>query len=394
MLGLSLAYLRDRWLNSALNAALLALGIATITALILFDGAMRERLARDARGIDLVVGAKGSPMQLILSAIYHLDVPTGNIPAGAAAELARHPMVAKVMPLALGDSVSGFRIVGTETSYPTHYGAELSEGRYWRGAFEATLGAEAARRLGLGIGDTFVGSHGLAAGGPRHGGEVYEVVGVLKPSGSVLDRLVLTAVESVWEVHGAMHSAQDNDEEEGEITVLLVTYRTPLAAVRLPRQVNAKSALQAAAPAFEMARLFALVGAGVDTIRGFGLLLVATAALGVFIALTGAMRERRYDIAVMRSLGASRGAVLAQVLSEGLILTLAGTALGLALGHAAAEVLSRILPEARAMGLGGGVFETAEFYLIALAVAVGLLAAALPAAQAYRTDVAATLAAR
>ena len=416
---LSLAYIRARALNSLLNVLLLAIGVATITALILFSAQMRDRLARDARGIDLVVGAKGSPMQLILSSIYHVDVPTGNIPLAEANALARHPMVAAAIPLALGDNAAGFRIVGTVPDYPAHYGATVSDGRLWQAPFEASIGAEVARATGWGSGAMFVGSHGLAGTDFMHGDDPYRVVGVLARTGTVIDRLVLTSIESVWQVHDVAHpepkadahagdeepdGEADHDHAHGEedhadhdgreITALLVRYNTPLAAVRMPREINSRSALQAASPALETARLLALVGAGLDTLRGFGLLLIASAALGVFIALYNATQQRRYDLAVMRSLGASPARLMGQVLLEAILLAAAGTAIGLAAGHAVTELLGRLLPEAAAMGLTGLTWEPEEFLIVLLVLAVGIVAALLPALRVYRTDVAKTLATR
>ncbi len=422
LFALSLAYLRARALNAALNILLLALGVATIVLLILFSAQLEERLVRDARGIDLVIGAKGSPLQLILSSIYHIDFPTGNIALEEARRWGEHPLVEATIPLALGDNVAGFRIVGTEHGYAEHYGAELGAGRLWQAPFEATLGAAVARRTGLALGDRFVGSHGLAGGGPAHEEHPYTVVGILEPSASVLDRLILTAIESVWEAHGIAHEEHEHDghdeehehddeehehddehppalgpggtERPLEITALLLRYRSPLGAVQLPRLVNQESALQAASPALESARLLVLIGIGLDMVRAFGLLLVASAGLGVLIALSNAMQERRYDLAVMRTLGASRRTLFAEPLLEGLILAAGGALFGLLLGHGVAELLGRLLPAGRDMGLTGLAWRTEELYLVALALGVGLLAALIPAIQAYRTDIAATLASR
>lgn len=436
LLGLSLAYIRARALNAALNLLLLALGVGTIVLLLLFSTQLEDRLTRDARGFDLVIGAKGSPLQLILSSIYQVDFPTGNIPLAEVARWRRHPLVESAIPLAMGDNVAGFRILGTEHAYVEHYGAEVADGRLWQKPFEATLGATAAAATGLGVGDRFVGSHGIAGGGAVHGEHPYTVVGVLEPTASVLDRLVLTPIESVWEVHGieagghqhqqdapagAAHepdpgaaAAEHEHEETGgdgthheeaasgpaepvrplEVTALLLRYRSPLGAVQIPRMVNQESALQAASPAFETTRLLSLVGVGVDTLRGFGLLLIATAGLSVFIALSNAMQERRYDLAVMRMLGASQRQLFTQPLLEGLLLAGGGALLGLFLGHVVAEVLGRLLPEARDMGLSGLTWLPEELYVLAVALVVGLLAALLPALQAYRTDIAAVLASR
>lgn len=421
LLGLSLAYIRARALNAALNLVLLALGVGTIVLLLLFSSQLEHRLTRDARGIDLVIGAKGSPLQLVLSSVYQVDFPTGNIPLAEAERWAAHPLVAEAIPLALGDSLAGFRIVGTEHAYAAHYGAELAQGRLWEAPFEATLGATVAARTGLRPGDRFVSSHGLAGGGPAHAEHAYTVVGVFDPTASVLDRLALTPIDSVWLAHGMgahhddpNHEETEHEEDEGhhdegahgagdatapgspvrplEVTALLVRYTSPVAAVQLPMLVNQESALQAASPAVETTRLLSLVGVGIDTLRGFGLLLMATAGLSVFIALSNAMQERRYDLAVMRTLGASRRTLFAQPLLEGLILAGGGAILGIALGHGVAEALGRLLPEAENLGLSGRLWLPEEMYVIALALVVGLLSALIPAVQAYRTDIAALLA--
>lgn len=395
----SLGYLRARALNTGLNILLLALGVATIALLLLATQQIEERLQRDARGIDLVIGAKGSPMQIILSSIYHLDVPTGNISYKQAREIAQHRAVKSVIPLALGDSYRGLRIVGTNHDYLAHYGARLAAGRLWEKPLEVVLGAEAAARSGHAIGAQFAGAHGLGEGGEAHDEHKYEVVGVLAPSGSVLDRLVLTSVESVWAVHAGHHDIHDitdiasrMSDEEKEYTALLVQYASPLAAAILPRYVNNNSDMQAASPAYETARLFSIIGVGVDVLRGFALVLILSAALSVFIALYNALSERRYDLAIMRTLGASPAALMRLMLFEGLLLAALGGALGIVLGHALAEVLGWVLREAQQIEITGWAWVNAEWGLIALALGVGVAAALLPAWRAYRTDIAGTLA--
>jgi putative ABC transport system permease protein len=395
----SLGYLRARPLNTGLNILLLALGVATIALLLLATQQIEERLQRDARGIDLVIGAKGSPMQIILSSIYHLDVPTGNISYKQAREIAQHRAVKSVIPLALGDSYRGLRIVGTNHDYLAHYGARLAAGRLWEKPLQVVLGAEAAARTGHAIGAQFAGAHGLGDGGEAHDEHKYQVVGVLAPSGSVLDRLVLTSVESVWAMHAGHHDITDitdiasrMSDDEKEYTALLVQYASPLAAAILPRYVNNNSDMQAASPAYETARLFSIIGVGVDVLRGFALVLILSAALSVFIALYNALSERRYDLAIMRTLGASPATLMMLMLFEGLLLAALGGALGIVLGHALAEVLGWMLREAQQIEITGWAWVDAEWGLIALALGVGVAAALLPAWRAYRTDIAGTLA--
>jgi len=395
----SLGYMRERPLATGLNLLLLALGVATITVMLLVTAQVEERLQRDVRGIDLVVGAKGSPMQLILSAVFHLDAPTGNISLSAAHEVAKHPMVRQAIPIALGDSYRGFRIVGTNRDYPALYGARAATGRLWETPLEAVIGAEVAQVTGLAVGKQFTGAHGLEGGGDVHETSPYVVVGVLAPGAGLLDRLVLTSVESVWAVHQHGGPGDDPqklidamDDEEKELTALLLRYASPLAAVSLPRFVNATPQLQAASPAFESARLFRMLGVGVEVLRAFGLVLVLASALSVFIALWNALEDRRYDLAVMRMLGASPSRLLSLMLIESLMLAGAGAAAGLVLGHGLTAAMGEVLRETRQMGVSGAVFLVDELWLVALVLGTGALAASLPAWRATRIDVAAVLA--
>jgi len=382
MLGLAWAYLASRPLLSALHALLLALGVATVSFLMLFTAQTEDRLARDMKPVDLVIGAKGSPLQIILSSVFHVDVPTGNIPLAQAQSVARNPMVAAATPLALGDSFHGFRIVGTDRSFLELYSARFAQGAAFAGEMEAVLGAEVARRSGLAVGASFAGTHGLAEAGTAHEGHPYKVVGILEPSGGVLDRLVLTPVESVWHVHEEHGSATAG----GEITALLIRYRTPLAAAMLPRQVNATTVLQAASPAYEAARLMNLVGVGADTLAAFAAVLMASAALSMFIALNSALQERRYDLALLRTLGAHPADLFALVVAEGVTLVVAGVILGLALGHGSVEALGRSLARSSQWPVTGLAWASGETWLVLGVLAAGFATCLVPAIQAYRRD--------
>ncbi len=384
--SLCAASLRSQMLPCALTVILLALGLGTVVSALLIASGLESRLLRDARGIDAVVGAKGSPMQLVLSTVFHVDEPTGNIALQEARAIATHPLVAAAIPLALGDSFGGARIVGTTPEYVAHFSGALRAGRLWEGPAQAVLGSAVAERTGLTVGATIVGSHGFGGGFLLHEQSPLEVVGVLAPSDTVLDRLVLTAVESVWAAHGHF------GEEGAEITALLVRYRSPIAAVTFPQAVNAGSTTQAASPARELTRLLAFVGVGLDVLHAFSAVLVLAAALSLFVALYRALEDQQHDLAVMRCLGASRARVLGHVLGQGVVLGVAGLAGGLALGHLAAAGVGAWLRRAQELPFSAAPWHEGELALVAGTFGVAILAALLPAWRAYRLDISRLLA--
>ena len=391
-IALAFRYLWSRPLAALLNLLLLTLGLASITFVLLASEQIDRAFERDLAGIDLVVGAKGSPMQLILAGVFHIDVPPGNIRLDDVQALARRPEVAKLIPLSLGDAFRGYRIVGTTPDYPAHYRVALAQGQAWAQPMEAVLGAQVAQATGIKPGDSFTGSHGLGAGGHEHGNDPYRVTGVLTPCGCVLDRLILTATESVWQVHEKTMAADEEDRKalqaEREVTIALVTYKSPLAAVSFPRWVNSATDMQAAAPAVEVSRLLRMLGVGSEVLRGVGAVLLLTAGLSVFIAFWTAVRERRADLAMLRMLGATPAKVAALLLCEALWLAFLASVLGLAAGHGLTALVGYLLEAQRSLPMTGRLWVPAEAWIPGAAVAVATLAALIPVVSAYRVDVA------
>lgn len=390
-LSLSWRYLWSRPLAAGLNLLLLTLGLASITLLLLVSHQINAAFERDLAGVDVVVGAKGSPMQLILSGVFHLDVPTGNVPLAAIKALQTHPQVAQLIPISLGDSFRGFRIVGTTPDYISHYNVPLAQGALWTKPMQAVVGAQVAARSGLKLGDTFAGTHGLGNTGEVHGQTPYTVVGVLAASGSVLDRLVITATESVWKVHETDTALDEDDqkilEEEREVTLALIQYKTPLAAVTFPRFINTTTEMQAAAPALEITRLLSMIGVGTNVMKALASVLLLTAALSVFIALWSAVRERRADLALLRMLGAPPRRVAGLLLCEALWLALLATLLGLGAGQALVALIGWALQLEQSVLIGGLVWPAELAVVPVLALAVAVLSALLPAWEAYRVSV-------
>jgi putative ABC transport system permease protein len=402
ILTIAWSYLRNKALNTTLNLILLALGVGMIVFLMLVQKQIEEKFTNDVKGIKMVVGAKGSPLQLILCNVYHIDNPTGNIPLEEANQIANNRRwVKKSIPLALGDSHEGFRIVGTNHDFPAHYSAKIAEGKLWSDTMEVTLGAEVARKLKMKVGDTFYGAHGLVKDkeAMKHDEDAFKVVGILAPTNSVEDRVILTSIESVWAVHGDKKKPQSDTtdsteviEKPKEITALLITqYTNPLAALQLPRMVNTQTSMQAASPAIEVTRMFDLLGVGEQVLRIFAYILIFIASLSVFIALLNALKERRYDLALMRALGGSRTVIFSQIILEGVLLAGLGTLIGMCLGHGAVEIISTWESVSDKVQITGWLFLSAEWGIMALMLGVGVLASLLPALQVYRLDIAKTL---
>jgi len=421
MLRLSWANLKADRLSTALSIMLLAIGVGMVGFVLVAGGQMQDRFNRDIRGIDMVVGAKGSPLQLILSAVYQMDSPTGNIPLSEVKKLQRNPLILHSIPLAYGDNFQGNRIVGTEERYIEHFGGIFSQGKIWQKDFEAVVGSTVAERTGLKVGDHFHGSHGLVEEGHVHDETAYHVTGILKPTGTVMDRLILTNISSVWSIHDdhAHHDHDDeehdhdheahvhgpdcdhghgehdhdhadhahDDEEDREITALLVKFKSPMGMMQLPRHVNANTSMQAALPAIEINRLHELLGVGFTTLQIIGLLIMAIAAISVFISLLNSLKDRKYELALMRSLGASPAKLFGMVIMESLLLCAIGYAAGIALGRVGLLLMSRLSEQQMQFQLSGGWFSMEELWLLPVTLLIGLIAAVIPAMQAYRTDI-------
>lgn len=422
LLRISWANLRNKALSSFLSGLLMALGVTIISLLLILNQQLTEQFTKNVRGVDLVIGAKGSPLQLILASIYQIDAPTGNIPLAEANRLTRSPLIKEAIPLALGDNFKGYRIVGTNQKYLLHYGATLAEGTTFNRPLDAVVGAKVARLAGLKLGDQFAGSHGLTGEGHEHGEKKYRVVGILAPNNSVADQLILTPVESVWAIHEEeeaeararpslmpMMAAPDQSPEGGEgaadsgdavqedgateeITALLVKVRNPLAKLTLPRAINDNSKLQAASPAIEINRLFTLLGFGLDTLQYIALAIIVISGISVFVSLYNSLKERRYEMALMLSMGATRARLFGLLLLEGLMIALIGFAAGILLSRLGLAMLGRNVEDNFHYDLNALTLLPEEGLLLLGTVAIGLLAAALPSLGIYRINISRTLA--
>ncbi|MEO6686554.1 MAG: FtsX-like permease family protein, partial [Dyadobacter sp.] len=213
------------------------------------------------------------------------------------------------------------------------------------------------------------------------------VTGILEPTGNSTDNLILTNISTIWNIHG-IEASEENDKKE--ITSLLIQYRSRMAMIVLPMFVNKSTSMQAASPAKESARLFSLIGVGVETMQWFAVSLMFISGISVFVSLYNSLKERMYDLAIMRVMGASQFLLFRVIILEGVILTSIGSLSGIVLGHFTMEVIGYFQDSSQAR-LSGFFFMADEFYLVAAGFLIGILASVIPAIQAYRTDISKTI---
>ena len=380
--------LRAKPLQTALSLALLAFGVGMVSLMLLTEKQVNDAFERNIKDIDLVLGAKGSPLQLILANVYHIDAPTGNILLSEAQKVVRHPYIESGIPLAYGDNHEGYRIVGTEHSYAAHYGVEVAQGKLWEAPFEATVGSKVAQALELTLGDTFYSAHGLTDQTDIHKDKVFTVVGILEPSQSVVDQLILTPMQSIWDVH--LKEGEVGDPSAREITAMLLKKRNPLAVLTIPNTLR-ESNMQVALPAIEVNRMTQQFGLGTAALRAIAMLIMALSFASIFISVLDNIRSRRHELALMRTMGGTPRTLYLLLLQEGGLLSLVGTGLGLLLSRMGLWTLSSVVEQQFHYELAEMALLPSEWMLAAAAIGVGLLASAVPARGSLRLDISQTL---
>ncbi|RYJ45515.1 ABC transporter permease [Flavobacterium beibuense] len=441
-------------LNTLLSIILLTASVAIITLLILLQDQFEKKFSDNIDGIDMVLGAQGSPLQLILSSVYQVDAPTGNIDYTEAKKWMKHPFVETAIPLAFGDNYRGFRIVGTTPEYLHKYGAEITNGKIFDKNFEVVVGSTVAQKMNIKVGDKFFGSHGDSEEGEVHENHAYIVTGIASSTGKVVDNLILCNIPSVWAMHDHEHdhenegeAVEDHDheghghhdheaaeeahdhedhmaaEEEGEehhhedghdhdhaeevhdhvdmpvseegkeITAVLIKFKSKMGIVTWPRLIPQNTKMQGALPAIEINRLFTLFGIGLDALQylAYGIMLIS--GISIFIALFNTLKERKYEFALLRVNGASRLQLLMLVLIESLLLCVTGYIFGTIVGRLALSFISGSSESEFKISFNPLEFVwEKEGYLFLLTIFVGVLAAVIPAVKAYGLNISKTLA--
>ena len=411
------------------NVLLLVLSVSLVTFILQLSQQINGQLEKNIAPVDMVIGAKGSPLQLVLSSVLHIDSPTGNIPLGEVQKIQKHPFIKSATPLCYGDNHQGYRIVGSKASFIAAYQGELESGKIFQKSFEVVAGSNVAQKLNLQMGSTFYSSHGLIASADVHKEHQFRVVGILKPTATVLDKLLITPMESVWETHHhteaepdktasnpSHHKSHSNEEhpdhhqdgsheedahehetedhpdsEESEmdldITALLVKFKNPVGLVQLPRFINEKTNMQAALPRLEIQRLEGFLGVGVKTVNSIALAVLLVSGLSILLSLARAIRERRQELALLRTYGLSTQKLLYMILLEGLFLSVLGYVLGWIIGRAAIGIASSQLESTFGYGLKVTGPEIMDFKLLGATLLIALIATMLASTSIFKLNI-------
>ncbi len=442
-----------RPLASGLAVLLLAAGVSIILITLLTTSQLDEKFKNNVKDVDFVVGAKGSRLQLILCNIFQVDNPTGNIKYAKANAIKMHPFVKRAIPLSIGDNYQTYRIVGTTEEYIDLYNGTIAEGRIWETPMESVIGSGIAEKFHLEIGDQFAGGHGLGESTHIHDDMMYTVVGILDPSNTVMDNLLLTSLESVWVVHaGEAHQAkgsleiktlddldstakdslmtleefkaqnaldEENEEEEEEmhdhdhaahgkidydsllklisplereVTGMLIQVEEGgKAKLSVQGTINTYEGMMAADVAIEMQRLKEIMTPATGVMEMLAYVIMVIAAVSMFVAMFNSLKDRQYEIALMRVMGSSSGKVFLSILMEGFYLAILGFGLGWLLSHLGMQVFSGYLTEEYHFDFSGWIFLSEEIYLFFGALVIGVIASIYPAIKAYSADISETL---
>jgi putative ABC transport system permease protein len=446
--------MRQRALATWLTTLSVALGVALAVAILLIRHGMENRFQQGTLGYEMVVGAKGSPLQLVLNTVYDLDISPGNIPWTLFEKLRSDSRVKLAVPFSVGDNYKGFRIVGTTDALFKEFEFEpgrrftLEAGRVFnfseaalkdafkeavqrakereakeRGEappapivkdeskhgnrpFEAVVGATVAQETDLKVGQQFIAVHGVlpSAEAKEHTDNPWTVVGILAPTHTANDRAIFINLDSFYHIEGhevrETHEAdtkpkaeeKDNDPDPGQISSIVLKLRSPLHALPLYREINDSDTAMAAFPAAEIRKLFDIVGNIDRVLLAQAILIVVVAGIAIAVSIYNSMSERRREIAILRALGARRQSIFAIVMLESVAICLVGAMAGIVIGHLVVAVGNPVLQRVSGFTVPAMNLQFVELLVLAGCVLLGAVSGLGPAARAYRTDVAGNLA--
>ncbi len=397
--------LRQHWLSTGLAVVSIALGVALLVAVSSLREQTHRNFTQEGLGVDAVLGPKGSPLQIVLNALYHLEEMPGKIPWTYYQKVLKSDIVTDGIAFATGHSYAGFRVNAIDARFFTDFeylpGRHFSfrpedggEGRPFQSRDEAVAGSQAARALRLELDSTFNPTCGVNPGDPVHNDRL-RFVGILAPTGTPHDRAIYIPLATFYTLsgHGAETQEMAVNEEHREISgAYLKIKRIRGGAIHpgiqdLQYNINQSSQAQLVIPSEVLPRLFDIIGWVDQVLMGIAALVTALALLFLFVALVSALRERRRDLALLRCLGATRRTVFGLILIESAAIALLGATLGLLFGHCIVAAGCPFIRVETGLRFSALYIARIELLIVPAVALLGLLAGLLPAIQAYRLGV-------
>lgn len=402
--------LLNRRFTALLTVVSIALSVALLIGVERLHAEARESFSNTLSGTDLIVGARSGPMQLLLYAVFGIGDASNNISWKSYQDIAALPQVAWTVPISLGDSHRGFRVLGTTQAYFEHYRyarhrrIEIAEGKQFSDLYDAVLGAEVADKLGYEIGDSIIIAHGASdLSFTRHENKPFRVVGILARTGTPVDRTVHVSLEAIEAIHVDWQSgapipgvsisavqARAMDLTPEAITAVLVGLKSKIATFQVQRFINdySEEPLSGILPGVALSQLWDLIGIAENALLIVSAFVVVVGLFGMLTALLTSLNARRREMAILRSVGARPGHVFALIMGEAGFLTLLGVLLGMILLYLLLLIGQPIIESRFGLFLEIGGLSTYEWVLLGAVVASGFLVGSIPSYRAYRLSLA------
>ena len=412
MVLLSLAYqsLLNRKLTTIVTLLSIGLSVSLWVGIEHIRGGARESFSNTISQTDLIVGARGGPIQLLLYTVFHIGTPTANVTYESYEKLKNHKAVLWTIPISLGDSHRGYRVVGTNEDFYRHYRyrqdqrLELARGRAPTEIFDVALGSDVAEALHYDLGARIVVTHGIthSTGIMDHDDKPFTVVGILKPTRTPIDRSVYVTLEGIEAMHidwkqGApplkgqetpADKIKKADIKIEQITAFFLRTKSRVQTLALQREITnfAEEPLMAVVPGVALAELWNGISYGEQVLKVVALFVVIVGLLGMLMSLYTSLNERRREIAILRALGVGSVKVISLLVFESGLLTLIGSLLGVGVVYVSVILLQPIIEQQFGLHIPLRPFTRGEYvYLIAVVIG-GLLIGLIPAWKAYRNS--------
>lgn len=410
ILTLALKSLWNRKGTVALTVVSIALSVTLLLGVERIRTEAQESFTSTISGTDLIIGARSGPVQLLLYSVFRIGNATNNISWESYQDIAAHPSVEWTIPISLGDSHRGYRVMGTSADYFNHYRygkkqlLEFAQGQAFADLYDAVLGAEVAKKLGYALDDSIVIAHGAGeVSFTEHEDKPFIVAGVLKPTGTPVDRTIHVSLEGIEAIHvdwqeGIPVQGQTISAEQARlmdlspqvVTAFFAKLKSPIATFGLQRQVNnyKEEPLSAILPGVALQQLWEITGVAEKALMAVSSFVVVVGMLGMLTALLTSLNERRREMAILRSVGARPLHIFALIIGEAVLVTLVGLVLGVILLYGLLFLAKPVILSMFGFSLTIGPISSYEALLMVIILAAGLVSGLVPGWRIYRYSLA------